>query len=297
MPPKNSARYNVLKAKKDSITQISGQLNTQRGKCWYAPDTCALSSRNISPDAMWEEDLHVYHFHPFVQFQRRVGELKGYKCIHCGKKETLGSNSWNWRPMIMLDKTAWLLHRRLRCKADSGGCGRTFAEFDKRFMQQLPTVVVEHFPFLTTRGGLGLHNSVMDTFMYLCTKGVLFGSFCQAVNEGRKRKYFQDHCSYLDIKHDEQMQRDNNPTFEDFSVAMPFSTFEDPGEYNGILLKPGLLRYLFLEVSTPVNATIPYRMRYGIVRYYTISNCVLYILLTFDRTSVVPYCIVRYLIM
>ena len=49
-------------------------------------------------------------------------------------------------------------------------------------MKQLPNAVTESFPFLMTASGLGMHESLMQMFMVLCTKGILFSTFAASVN-------------------------------------------------------------------------------------------------------------------
>ena len=78
------------------------------------------------------------------------------------------------------------------------GCGKTFAEFHPDFMAQLPNILVEQFPFLVTPSGLGIHRSMMLQFLHLCTKGILFGTFCNGINEMKKYKYWTSNMCYLD---------------------------------------------------------------------------------------------------
>lgn len=60
------------------------------------------------------------------------------------KERDFGINQYDYRPVFDLHPQCWLLHRRLVCKKEGKhGFGRTFAEIDPRFLEQLPTRVVE----------------------------------------------------------------------------------------------------------------------------------------------------------
>ena len=138
-------------------------------------------------------------------------------------------------------------HRRLACKLARQGCGRTFATFHPQFMVQLPTAVTEKFPFLVTDGGLGMHVSMIRQFICLCTKGILFSTFCDSINEPKMTRYWEKHANYLDTLKDHTANSIEGHSSMGF-VKRPFPPYVSPGEYNGVLLKPGLVRKLFLQV-------------------------------------------------
>jgi hypothetical protein len=253
-PPKNSRLKNYLDGIKDIITNSSNISNRKKGRAWYPPTTCGIVATDLDPFEYCKEFAWVYDFSPFVQFDKIIEKpVKEHKCVHCGTIGTLKGNGLHYRPMHHFNNIVWLLHRRLECNNANGGCGRTFAEFHPAFLAQLPNPAIENFPFLTTASGLGLHKSMMHQFIHLCIKGVLFGTYCASINEARMVQFHQTHLSYLDVLHDVVERRSNMPgsgTEDDTFVPKPFFPFSSPGSYNGILLKPSLLRHLFIRVRT-----------------------------------------------
>ena len=105
--------------------------------------------------------------------------------MHCSEGGNLQSNGWHFIPQQNHGKTTWLLHRRLKHVGPSGkGCGKTFQEFHPGFMAQLPSPVVECFPFVTSPSGIGIHEDMLSEFMFLSTKGILFGTHSAAITAG-----------------------------------------------------------------------------------------------------------------
>ncbi len=119
-------------------------------------------------------------------------------------------------------------------------------------MKQLPNVVVEQFPFLVAVSGLGMHKAMMDQFLHLCVKGILFGTYCSSINEIKMTKYWRTHLSYVDRLWDHVKGRRKFGTDNQFA-PQPFYQYKSVGEYNGILLKPRLLRKLFLQVMSTME--------------------------------------------
>ena len=247
-PPVGSPLGKYLTNIKDKI--LANMADVEKGKHWFSFDHDPLGSDSIDYlDWCHEVNSTIYLHHPFVQYSRKIPKkLSEYKCIHCGEKEHLQSNGWHWRPMHHMDRIDWLLHRRIKHRGKNGeGCGKTFAEYHPKFMAQLPTVVASRFPFVATVRGLGIHQSMMYQFLCLATKGVLFSTYCRSVNEAKETRYWQQHASYLDSLA-EYMEGRNNLGGEDFFVAKPFCAYQTIGEYNGIRLKPSLLKNLFVKV-------------------------------------------------
>jgi len=110
------------------------------------------------------------------------------------------------------------------------------------FLDQLPTPIVECFPFLTTAKGQGIHEMMMHQFLNLAMKGILFGTYCASINEMKRMQYSMQHISYLDHLAAYVAGRIE---YADV-VVQPFAPFGSPGEYHGVELRPKLLRTLFL---------------------------------------------------
>jgi hypothetical protein len=254
-PRPGTKLYNYLDGVKNSILSQTNSRAQGNGKVWYPPDFSAISIDNVDPFNWCSEAAWVYHFNPFVHNAKNITEsLLDHKCIHCDKTESLQSNGWFWRPQHSFHNTIWLLHRRVRCRSDRGidGCGRTFAEFHPKFMAQLPNVVVDRFPFLATVSGIGMHEAMVHQFLHLCVKGILFGTYSASINEIKTVRYWKDHLSYLDVLSDKVKGRSAlvEAGATDYFVPQPFYPFKSPGEYNGILLKPKLVRSIFLRVRS-----------------------------------------------
>ena len=150
MPPKGSCLYN-------SMEEIQQQM--KRGKATfltklaYGPshaDPVAASS--YSPDDWYLSRFNHFIWTPMDSFGTMV-DLKRIKCIRCKKSNCLQKKDIAWRPMICHDKVTWVLHNRLKCK----DCGGSFASIDPDFLSQLPTRIVERFPFVTRKVGPGIH--------------------------------------------------------------------------------------------------------------------------------------------
>ena len=86
-------------------------------------------------------------------------------------------------------------------------CKKTFTTIDLRFLKQLPTCVVERFPFYTMKRGPGVHQSLVLQFISLLGTGVMYGSYCRAMNEVHRILYDMDQISYYDSI-DEALQLD-----------------------------------------------------------------------------------------
>jgi hypothetical protein len=123
---------------------------------------------------------------------------------------------------------------------------------NSQFMAQLPNVVVDMFPFLATVSGIGMHEAMVHQFLHLCVKGILFGTYSASINEIKTVRYWKDHLSYLDVLSDKVKGRSAlvEAGATDYFVPQPFYPFKSPGEYNGILLKPKLVRSIFLRVRS-----------------------------------------------
>jgi hypothetical protein len=83
--------------------------------------------------------------------------------------------------------------------------------------------------------------------MSLVTKSIMFGTFVNTFNELYKLQYSMDHLSYLDCLSDYKNGLDEL-NVHNLSMPKVFSIFESAGNYNGILLRKGLLKTLFFRM-------------------------------------------------
>ena len=98
--------------------------------------------------------------------------------------------------MFYFDRIVWILHHRMQCQKSD--CKKTFASIDPRFLSQLPTRVVERFPFITTIGGAGIHQAMIFNFVNLMTKGLMYGTYTKSINELHNIRYAFDSIGYYD---------------------------------------------------------------------------------------------------
>jgi hypothetical protein len=243
-PPKDSVLFKALDEIKKKIIEGQWQVDLKRGKQWYLPESDPVSNLKESPDN-WYKQPPVFAFLPFLQFESWVGatpsQNDGFACVHCEATGRLNSNGYYWRPMHHpTHSTVWCLHRRLQCQE----CKRTFAEIDPRFLKQLPTPVVERFPFLTSRSGPGLHDSMMYEFSHLSTKGILFGTYVNMVNEQKRLRHSQAHASFLDTLHH---RRSGDRGHFDQGQPELFAAYYSSGEYHGIDLTTKVLKGYFFR--------------------------------------------------
>ena len=216
-------------------------------KQWYAPDNNPLSKSVPHMNNYTKSNTWIYYFNSLVQYNNMIGksDYKTYKCIECNKTDTLQSNGWHWRPMIDFNRTIMVLHQRLRCQGTCG-CGKTFATISPTFMKQLPTCLVDSFPYLTTPSGLGISSGMMDQFLVLITLGISFTPYARSINEMRMSSYWSQHISYLDHVSDTFDSLDERIGATPFNPE-PFSHFKDNDNYMVILLQPRLLKILFIQ--------------------------------------------------
>ena len=238
-PPSNSTLGTYLATIREKVNKAPFKDEIDKGRHWEPPYYDPLSHRLMHDPREWyKHRAWVFYWLPFRQYKNQVA-LKDFSCIHCASAATLESKAYDYRPMIDFEKDIWCLHRRLKCTC----CKRTFAEIDPRFISQLPTTIVEMFPFLTTVRGPGLSQMVLYHFMELATKGVSFGMYASSVNHIRRLQHSIMHCNYLD-----RLSVWNNTRSElDTGIAQPFAPFFSLGEYNGIELKPRLLKTIFFR--------------------------------------------------
>ncbi len=117
-----------------------------------------------------------------------------HPCAYCGHHRT-EVHGYAWRPMFMLGRIVWVLHRRWRClqRGDEcpGGRGkrRSFASISPTALSKLPTQVSERFEFVTTVGGPGLRISLFIGCAGTCSSSPrAWGSSTPASRSLRRRR-------------------------------------------------------------------------------------------------------------
>jgi 3'-5' exonuclease len=199
------------------------------------------------PENWYQKNIVAMDWRPFTHYNHLVGDLRQYQCMGCNKSGTLNSKSHHWRPMFCTEEIVWLHHRRVECQSPS--CRKTFAECDPRFLKQLPEAIVQAFPFETTVNGPGMAKHMINSFLCLATKGIMYGTFANMQNEQYRIKYTNDHYTFLlasQAYHSRSILNFFNVDGPQ-SRTMPgvFAPFYSPGLYHGMLLSPALVRKMF----------------------------------------------------
>jgi hypothetical protein len=248
-PPKNSLLYNYLREKIDYFKSKPGTEELEKGVHFFPPTTDPHSSvpGNGAPPRPSEWYKSTYWVYACLLFKRYSAILKigDCSCIYCKEKGKLESKEYDFRPAYSFIHVVWIITRRLKCR----GCGRTFYEFDSRFLATLPTTIVENFPFLTTSRGPAIHKMMLYHFAWLWPKGLAIQTYIKSFNIIYNLQYFQLHANYLDSLAEYARPR---PLF-DFDRSnsfIPFEIFHSLGNFNGITLSRSLFEhylYRFLE--------------------------------------------------
>ena len=260
-PPLHSFVAQILSSKNKIIGKDPAAKN---GRHWYFPEEDPVSvtaRREPKPEDWYRNNIVCFNWAPFTQYSALVGNLQtDYCCVHC-KKKCLKSNGYYWRIAFDFSRIVWVRHRRLQCddSKGKGGCGKTFAEIDPRFLQQLPDRIIETLPFLTRAKGPCMTAQMIYAFMAMAVKGILYGTFCSIFNELFYINHSVAHLGYLDALSDFLM----TGTLARLGILPQttkhvFAPFKSPGEYNGIELSPRHVKYYFLQVCRVLE---PYRQR------------------------------------
>ena len=239
-PAKDSALYKELDNLKEDILKDP---NLKKGQQWWYPKSSPVSRLSINPVDWF--NLIVFAFLPYHQFQALVGQSPAkdhsIRCLKCDKSACLQSHQLCFRAMHhATGEIVWCLHRRLKCKH----CKATVAEIDPRFLAQLPTTVVEAFPFITSRKGAGIHQALLLQFTHLATKGILYGTFSNMVNELKRFGHSLTHVRFLDILQD---RREKAAAAQQTILPEMFPAYQSSGEYHGIDLEPRVLKKHFFR--------------------------------------------------
>jgi hypothetical protein len=250
-PSKGSILYEELEnfREKFMTTMAFHRNGIAKGRHEFPPEFDPVSKDGTpDPKSWYTGRCKKFVYLPFHQYHNKAGQLKDYECIHCHEKGDLESKMFAYRPMFNFAEIVWLYHRRLRCKK----CFGTFAEIHPDFLSQLPTIIAERLPFLTTGAGLGVHRLMLYQFMHMATKGILYGTFVSIYNELYRVDHDIDHCSFLDATADYQVGA--SALGIQAKTPEPFAPFHSPGEYNGILLRIGVIKHLFYRTMDSMEA-------------------------------------------
>jgi len=194
MPQKNSCIWQLMN---DHEMDMKSAFRRKGSKLWYWGSDDPIAMNSHSAQKWYTSQFNVFNWLVFDVFNI---DIKNIKCIHGCKgtgmqeRQAVKLHSYCWSPMICMDHRAWVYHQRLICNC----CKKTFTTINPAFMSQIPTRVVERFPFFTTRRGAGIHEALVFQFISLVGTGVIFGSYVKSINELQQIKYAQDQVNYYD---------------------------------------------------------------------------------------------------
>ena len=194
MPPKDSCLWVEMNKHEQKWKRGNGAFAV-RDKLWLLNNENDPVAKNArSPEAWYKSNFNIFTWMPSEQFGTQV-DFSKIKCIHgCNGCNVKKHGTLCWRPMFRLEGIVWVLHQRLQCCE----CKKSFTTIDPNFLSQLPTRVVERFPFFCTRRGPGIHNSLIFHFISLIGKGIMYGSYVDSINELHKIRYAMESISYYD---------------------------------------------------------------------------------------------------
>jgi hypothetical protein len=120
------------------------------------------------------------------------------------------------------------------------------ATFDPRFMPaNVPTTIVESFPFIVPKQGPGMHQMMLYAFAELVTNRIQFGTFANIFNSLYRLKYDFSQVSYY------QCYKDRRDTAlavgAHIGYPEPYGKFNTTGEYNGMKLSRNLVKRVFVQ--------------------------------------------------
>ena len=209
-----------------------------------------------------KENYYLSNFHPFVwmptyQFGNAV-DLKDITCLKCKEVGKCNLDKLTYRPMLHFNRTIWVLHHRIKCRS----CKKSFTSIDSEFLEQLPTRIVERFPFVAPIRGPGVHEMMIYQFVTLNLKQTGFGTFVDSINQMHRLHHTRDTLSYYDCVSarkspnlhfvDDRLYEVRNVNIYCFISGytfisdhyylhtQPYSSFHDSNEYCGIKLTRNL---------------------------------------------------------
>jgi hypothetical protein len=243
MPPRNTPLDTYLHTIKDSILKKEHYYDRYLSNAchWLPPMMDPLSSNSLDP-AKWyiSSEVWVFCWIPTLQYHQYLSR-SSCKCIYCKKeKVVISKGEYRYRPFFYFDRIVWVLHGRLMCNA----CKKSFTEIDPLFLKDLPTNILERFPFISSRKGPGIHCEMMIQFISQCTDGNLFGRYTKSINEMQRYRYDISRVGFLD----EVYNKFTNGLDRAFGIQPLFyPVFKSPGHFNGIVLTAGMMKRFFLQ--------------------------------------------------
>jgi hypothetical protein len=242
-----SGIYDDMKNHRNKI--VSRSLSPKSGIHWIAPTTAdPVATASVKASDWYLHNCWIYKWMPIDQYNLDLSKIKCHFCESADREQKgLEKNITEWRLMICLDKIAWVLHGRHRCK--NVHCRKIMAEIDSKFMSELLTRIADWFEFVTTLSGPDLHQSLVYLLVPLLEKTVMFGTFAKIINEVHTVHYTKNHVSHLDSLHN--LKEGLHTAGKELDL---FTAQHDTKGYCSIRLSEALLKAsMFTLLSTQEN--------------------------------------------
>ena len=211
------------------------------GKNWLHCDP-------TDPAPSYLRHIRFFVWLPLRQLKQRVKPISQCKCVHCGKQGYMESLEFDFRPFFDFDKLVWVVFLRDICSQKRGGCGRTCAQIDPRFLSSLPTTAAREFPFVSAGNRrIGMSEAMLHSFVEMIGRGLQFGAFASIFNSIYRLNHSREALSYYSNIRDLRNAGSASPALNE--LPEPFATFDSVGDYNGILISRGTVRQLFIRFS------------------------------------------------
>lgn len=166
---KEDSTYQPSKIRKHVIDDGHYYVEDLLGKNWLHRDP-------TEPSAAYLRHIRIFCWMP-LRKKLLVKPISQCRCVHCGKVGFMESAGWDWKPFFYFDKIVWVVHIRDRCREQRGGCGKTCAQIDPRFLSGLPTTVAREFPFVSAGNRrIGMAEPMLYTFIEMIGRGLQFGA-------------------------------------------------------------------------------------------------------------------------
>ena len=248
-PKKGSPLHKHLKYMHERLLDKDLRSNLEQGQTWFCPEVGASSMYTNSPTHdpevfCCQSRCFIYAHVPHIQVPKLygTGTLKKMACVFCEKTGHLESHIYDFRAAHTFGHSsdAWIFHRRVICDQSKGGCGKTIAEIDPRFLSRMDTRIVEQFPFITTVRGPAVHESLLHAYLELVFKSVPMGTFVSMYNSMKKLEYFKTTQSYY--RHAVGWVR-SRVDIPGARLPMAFPDFQSQ-KYNGFTLPLSLFKFI-----------------------------------------------------
>ncbi len=96
-----------------------------------------------------------------------------------------------------------------------------------------------------------MHDSMMNQFMHLSQKGIMWGTYTNGINETRSIEYFKRNLQYMrSVDCYKEGQEDQVAIGAEYEAIKPLPTYRDAATYNGIPINRLWIKVSFCSVGS-----------------------------------------------